>query len=393
MEDGLPDLSKIGSRDKLKPRADKEPYWQRLQAGWYVGYRPSKLGSHGTWFARAYDEDLRKYRRKALGRFGSLTGNDVFAAARKEAEAFAELVESGGIQVEKLETVADACRAYLSEKPGSIAEGVFRRHVFGDPLARIKLSKLRRRHLRDWRKRLEDAPALISRSKKGEKRVKVRSAATINRDMVPLRAALWRILPPGAPKTDAAWQEALKPIKGADRRRDLYLDRQERRRLLAELDADIEPFVRALCLLPLRPGALAALNVSNFEKRTRTLTIGSDKNGVPRQISVPESIASFLSEQSKSKLPSAWLFTRSDGIPWSKDMWKGPIKKAVVASELPAQTSAYTLRHSVITDLVRGGLPILTVAQMADTSVAMIERHYGHLVRNDAEEALAQLVL
>ncbi len=107
----MPDLSKIGSRDKLKPRADKEPYWQRLQAGWYVGYRPSKLGSHGTWFARAYDEDLRKYRRKALGRFGSLTGNDVFAAARKEAEAFAEPVESGGIQVEKLETVADAWRA------------------------------------------------------------------------------------------------------------------------------------------------------------------------------------------------------------------------------------------------------------------------------------------
>jgi hypothetical protein len=30
---------------------------------------------------------------------------------------------------------------------------------------------------------------------------------------------------------------------------------------------------------------------------------------------------------------------------------------------------------------------------MADTSVAMIEKHYGHLVRNDAEEALAQLML
>jgi site-specific recombinase XerD len=74
-------------------------------------------------------------------------------------------------------------------------------------------------------------------------------------------------------------------------------------------------------------------------------------------------------------------------------MWKGPIKKAVAKAKLPEQTSAYTLRHSVITDLVRGGLPILTVAQMADTSVAMIEKHYGHLVRNDAEEALAQLML
>jgi integrase len=389
----MTDLSRIGVREKLKPRADKEPHWQRLQAGWYVGYRPSRFGSDGTWFARAYDEDIKKYRRKALGRFSQLTGHEVFAAARKEAEAFAELVEAGGIREEKLETVADACRAYLIEKPGSIAEGVFRRHVFDDPLARIKLSKLRRRHLRDWRKRLESTPALVSRNKKGEKRVKSRSDATINRDMVPLRAALWRILPPGTPKTDAAWQEALRPIKGADRRRDLYLDREERRRLLEALDIDIEPFVRALCLLPLRPGALAALNVRSFENRTRTLTIGSDKNGVPRQISVPQVIAGFLTEQSTSKLPHAWLFTRRDGVPWSKDMWKGPIKKAVAKAKLPEQTSAYTLRHSVITDLVRGGLPILTVAQMADTSVAMIEKHYGHLVRNDAEEALAQLML
>ena len=87
------------------------------------------------------------------------------------------------------------------------------------------------------------------------------------------------------------------------------------------------------------------------------------------------------------------MFMRSDGVPWSKDKWKKPIKAAVRAAELPDRASAYTLRHSVITDLVRGGLPILTVAQMSDTSVAMIEKHYGHLVRNDAEEALAKLML
>jgi len=42
---------------------------------------------------------------------------------------------------------------------------------------------------------------------------------------------------------------------------------------------------------------------------------------------------------------------------------------------------------------VRAGLPILTVAQLSGTSVAMIERHYGHMVQNDAESALAKLVL
>jgi len=45
----------------------------------------------------------------------------------------------------------------------------------------------------------------------------------------------------------------------------------------------------------------------------------------------------------------------------------------------------------VITDLIRARLPALTVAQLSGTSVAMIERHYGHLVRNHAEEALARL--
>ena len=389
----MADLSKIGERDRLKPKVGDEPHWQRLRARCFVGYRPPKRGGKGTWFARAYDEDSGKYRRKGLGSYGSLTGHDLFATAKKDAEAFAELVETGGVRPEKLETVADACREYLKEKPGSIAEGVFRRHVFSDPIARVKLDKLRKHHLRDWRKRLEETPALISRSKKGERRTKIRSASTVNRDMVPLRAALWRVLSPGAPNTDAAWQEALKPAKGADRRRDIYLDRGERKALLLAVQTDAMPFVRALCLSPLRPGAVAARKVGDFDKRTRTLTIGTDKSGKPRQITVPPSTADFLTEQCKGKLPSAWIFTRGDGTQWSKDKWKGPIKDAVEAAGLPGNASAYTLRHSVITDLVRSGLPILTVAQLADTSVAMIEKHYGHLVRNDAEQALAALAL
>ncbi|UAB77922.1 tyrosine-type recombinase/integrase [Erythrobacter sp. SCSIO 43205] len=389
----MTDLSRIGEREKLKPRSDKEPHWHRLQAGWYIGYRPSIKGGKGTWFARAYDEDARKYRRKKLGSYGTLSGNSLFATAKRDAEAFAEVVEAGGLRIEKLETVKDACLAYLQEKPGPIAEGIFRRHVFDDPISKVKLDKVRKRHLLAWRKRLENAPARISRNKSGEQRYKTRAASTVNRDMVPLRAALWRVISPGAPNTDAAWQEALKPIKGADRRREIYLDRSERKKLLSALPRDIEPFVRGLCLLPLRPGALAALKVSNFDKRTRTLTIGADKNGMPRQISVPETIAGFLADQCKSKLSAASVFTRADGVPWSKDKWKGPIKGAVKAAGLPQAASAYTIRHSVITDLVRAGLPILTVAQLSDTSVAMIEKHYGHLVRSDAEHALAQLAL
>lgn len=391
--DEMADLSKIGERERLKPRAGDEPHWQRLRAGCYLGFRPSKRGGRGTWFARAYDTDIGKYRRAGLGDFGALTGNEVFAAAKKDAEAFAEKVESGGIREDRIETVADACRAYLSERPGSIAAGVFRRHVYDDPIAKVKLDRLRRHHLREWRKRLEEAPALISRNKTGEKRTKARAASTVNRDMTPLRAALGRVLTPGAPNTDAAWQEALRPKKGADKRRDLYLDRAERSVIVGRVEEEAVAFVRALCLLPLRPGAMAGLHVRDFEKRTRTLTIGKDKNGRPRQITVPKVTADFLAEQVKDKLPGALIFSRANGKVWDRDSWKGPIKDAAKATKLPSGVCAYTLRHSVVTDLVRDGLPVLTVAQLAGTSVAMVERHYGHLVRDDAEQALARLAL
>lgn len=385
------DLSRVGERNRLKSRTGDEPHWHRLRAGCYVGYRPSKRGGRGTWFARVFDPEQRRNRRKALGNYGDLSGAEIFAAAKKAAEAWAESVESGGDRPENLTTVADACRAYLREKPGAIAEGIFRRQIYSDPVAKVKLDKLRRHHLKAWRMRLEETPALISRNKKGEKRTKVRSPATVNRDMVPLRAALGRVLSPGTPKTEAAWQEALLPIKGVTNQRDLYLDSSQRKALIAAMEQDAAPFARALCMLPLRPGAMARLSVKDFDRRTRTLTIGKDKSGRPRQILVPPNIAKFLTDSVKDKLPAAPIFTRGDGVPWSKDKWKHPIKAAVIAAGLPSASSAYTLRHCVITDLVRSGLAILTVAQLADTSVAMIERHYGHLVRHDAEEALSSI--
>ena len=66
---------------------------------------------------------------------------------------------------------------------------------------------------------------------------------------------------------------------------------------------------------------------------------------------------------------------------------------ALTAALLTAEATAYTLRHSTITDLVRHGLPLLTIAQISGTSAEKIERHYGHLARDAAVKALAGLAL
>lgn len=383
------DLSKVGEREKLK--AQREPHWQRLRAGCFLGFRPSKRGGKGGWIARAYDEDSGKYRLKALGDFGALAGHEIFTAAKREAEAFAELVEAGGEVRAKLETVADACKAYATSRPEASAR--FERYVYGDPLAKVKLAKLRRRHVREWRERLESQPALVSRTKEGERRMRDRAASTVNRDMAVVRAALAKVLSPGTPNSEAAWQEALKPIANANGRRTRYLDRAERRKLVESAGAEAEPFIRALCLLPLRPGALAALNTRDFDNRTAELTIGQDKNGKPRRIQVPSEAAKLLAGQAADKLPSAPLFMRGNGKRWDKNSWKLPIAAAVNAAGLPADATAYTLRHSTITDLVSAGLPLLTIAQISGTSAEMIERHYGHLASDAAVKALAELAL
>ncbi|MCJ2180890.1 tyrosine-type recombinase/integrase [Novosphingobium album (ex Hu et al. 2023)] len=385
------DLSKVGERNEL--RAQREPFWQRLRTGCFLGFRPSKRGGKGTWIARAYDEDAGRYHVKSLGDFGTLAGNEMFAAAKKEAEKLAELVEAGGEVRRKVETVADACREYLKTHPGKIAEGVFNRHIYSDAVAKVKLDKLRRHHLRDWRKRLEEAPAIVSRSRKGEVRTRNRAQSTVNRDMAPFRAALNKVLAPGAPNSEAAWQEALKPFENADQRRLLYLDKSERRTLLAHIADDARPFVRALCLLPLRPGAMAALVAGDYDKRTAELTIGKDKAGGKRRILLPTESAALFAQQAKGKLPAASMFMRANGKPWDRNSWGDAIENAAKAAKLPKGTTAYTLRHSTITDLVSAGLPLLTIAQISGTSAEMIERHYGHLASDAAVKALGELAL
>lgn len=380
------ELSTVRERDRLKAR--REPYWHKLGAGRYLGVR---VGTNGTtWIARYYDPDTHPDRpAKTLGDFATLSKSERYGAAKKAAEEWFDHLAGGGSNAAL--TVRQACERYAATRPD--AERRFKQYVYGDPITRVPLQKLTDKHMRAWRQRLENMPALVTRRKKGRAITRKRASDTVNRDMVCLRAALNQALELGDVLTNRAWRNALKPAKASGARRNLYLDREQRRALIEALPEDVAAFVRGLCALPLRPGALAALTVGDFDHRRSELVIPADKAGGGRRILLPDSTTAMFREQSRAKLPAARLFTRADGEPWDKDSWKGPIKEAAHVAELPAATTAYTLRHSTITDLVTGGLDLLTIAQVSGTSVRMIELHYGHLRREHARDALAKLVM
>lgn len=387
-------LGKVDARNRLAPRRD--PYWQRIEAGCYLGFRKMTPESAGTWLARSRtDEGKQAYH--ALGEFAEHPAHARFDVASKVARDWFTHMERGG-KAEPI-TVKTACANYVKDlkAKGKVTtahdtEKRFERWVDGHKIGGILLQKLKPGDVDAWRKWLAATPA--KPQDKTKEATRPRAASSLNRDMSSLRAALNLALEDGHATSDAAWKVKLRPVKNADGRRDVYLDLTQRRALVAKAPADLAIFIRALSLVPLRPGAMAALVAGNFDKRLNTLAIGKDKSGEDRRITLPKDTAAFFAEQAKDKLPAAPLLARSDGSAWNKDSWKYPLKDAAIAAELPQATTAYALRHSTITDLIAlHKLDTLTVAQLSGTSLQMIEKHYGHLLRDHAARALASLMI
>lgn len=393
-------LTTVSGRERLKPR--REPYYVKLLQRCYLGFRKMSGDSQGTWVARYTPEETNKAKKTSFGALDHRPPSERYAAAKEAAEAWFKHLGAGGSP--EIVTVREACENYVKhvrslkgKAKGDEIEARFERWVHADKsLARIELPKLTRATLEAWRKRLMETPVVRNPHADPEaQQTRPRSLSTVNRDMTALRAALNYACDHGHVTSDLAWRVALKPAQGATAKgqRTLYLDRSQRKELLAHASPEVVGFLTGMILLPLRPGALAALTARDFNKKLGVLTVGKDKAGNDRRLSLPPATAAFFAEASKDKLPAAPLFARGNGKPWGKDDWKRPFKEAALAANLSPEATVYTLRHSVITDLVQSGLDLLSVAQLSGTSVEMIEDHYGHLQASRAVEALASLAL
>lgn len=388
-------IDTVEGRHRLKPRTP--PYWQKLTTGCHVGFRKMSASSEGTWLAQAYDPSSSKQTRQSLGGLDHLPAHQRFDVAKKQAEAWFEHLGRGGTT--KAITVKTACENYVRrlQESGAIKNATdinarFKRWVYGDKLGVHALPKLTRKVVDDWRNRLAKTLVVINPHSK-VKLTRARAPSTVNRDMAALRAALNSAHDHGDVTSDMAWRVALRSVENAVGRRDTYLDKTQRTALISKAPADLAAFLRGLSLVPLRPGALASLTACKLNTQLEVLTVGKDKAGRDRKIKLPPETATFFASQKVGKPPAAALLTRADGKEWDKDSWKKPIKGAAAAAGLSESVTAYTIRHSVITDLITNGLDLLTVAQLSGTSVVMIEKHYGHHRADHAAKALAGLAL
>ena len=100
----------------------------------------------------------------------------------------------------------------------------------------------------------------------------------------------------------------------------------------------------------------------------------------------------FLEEATTDKLPKAYIFTRANGMPWEKHSWK-KFKDIAKSAGITSEPTLYSIRHSVITDMIEQGTDYGTVAILAGTSVRIIEKNYRHLTASHSANALDRLAL
>src|SRR5512145_1524569 len=103
-------LDRVSFRERLAPRRD--PYYQRVSQGRYVGFRKMAAGAPGTWLARLYDGE--SYAHKPLGDFGTLEEKERFDAAKKAAETWFQHLDMGGST--KPHSVKAAGQAYVEKQ-------------------------------------------------------------------------------------------------------------------------------------------------------------------------------------------------------------------------------------------------------------------------------------
>jgi len=87
------------------------------------------------------------------------------------------------------------------------------------------------------------------------------------------------------------------------------------------------------------------------------------------------------------RLDTPLLFPAPKGGPIGLDTWRTREWYPALEAAAIAQRGPYALRHTFATEALAAGVSIFELARLMGTSVAMIDRTYGHLAR-DSEEAI-----
>jgi len=163
------------------------------------------------------------------------------------------------------------------------------------------------------------------------------------------------------------------------------------------------PFAHVLFWTGARPSELLALRWGDIDLRGGFLTISKsrykDTEGAPkttgseRSIKLLPSVVEALNRLKPLHVTeSNYVFLNQEGQPLNFHTWRGGVWYRILRGASIRERKPYACRHTFISVGLSKGVSIKWLAEYCGTSVAMIEKHYGRYVKNDAAEQLSKLV-
>jgi integrase len=167
--------------------------------------------------------------------------------------------------------------------------------------------------------------------------------------------------------------------------------------LLAYADAFMRDMIVMYHHTGCRTHELIEAKVGDFQGASRTIVLGKHKRSRTQRESIPRTITlnagayAILERRCQGRGPDAAIFTNGNGNPYDRrDIAQRFATVRRKAGVRPAIT-IYSFRHLWISEMLMAGVDVLLVARMAGTSVAMIERVYGHFRNQSYQDAQARL--
>lgn len=217
------------------------------------------------------------------------------------------------------------------------------------------------------------------------------SPKTVNNALSALRTALtlaneWGLR---GPPSRVRWEKVPEPV--------IEWFEQEQ---IDQLVAAADPMVTFALKTGLRLGELLALRWGDIKGNAVAVSRsvwwakgkaheGATKSGRIRTIPLPASAVAALEALGRGK-PTAWVFPDAHGGQLAKGETKWPLWRACEAAGL-AKCGWHKLRHSYVSSLVRGGVPLPQVQKLAGHARIEMTMRYTHVGDEDLQRAVAVL--
>lgn len=397
-------------------------HWRAIDPEIHLGYRKAKRG--GRWLVRWYSGN-QKYKQQALGvaddvlAEGNLSYENALKAAKEAVELSRKLAEAG--RQGKAPTVREAIEEYIVErdrrdsaragrKVRSDASHKLRRHLLSDEkFASIPLNRLTENDITRWLSRVDQNLKRVTRQ-----RLVNDTKAALNRIHRLMRKAL-----PSDFGEVIRFGLKLEPLgdsgQSPARENQIMSDEQVRAILAAvketDPDGDLSLLVTLLAATGARFSQIVRLQVRDVQVERSRIMMPCSRKGRERihsytPIPVGADVLAELAPAIDGRDPTdrllvRWRYRQVGMAAWvrvSRAPWQAstemlrPWHRACEVAGLK-RTVPYALRHSSIVRAIRLGLPVRLVAALHDTSVVMIERHYGRWIADGLEELAARAII